>query len=115
MALKKLRNFLAFNFGGFATGKRFVVVGQQPWKDFKTGEVLGTKVEVVIAQDKTDYSLKEGEVANNLYEKLFFKIPKVIEVPMNVEVRFSGVTASVYGEYFNQLSIAAKDIEVLSK
>lgn len=116
MALKKLRNFLAFNFVGFAQGKRFLSVSQQPWKDFKTGEILGTKVEAVIAQDKTDYGLKDGEVAcSNLYEKLVFKVPKVIEIPMNVEIRPKNPVATVYGDYQNQLSITAEDIEVLSK
>lgn len=115
MALKKLRNFLAFNFVGFAQGKRFLSVSQQPWKDFKTGEILGTKVEAVIAQDKTDYGLKDGEVVSNLYEKLVFKIPKEIQIPVNVEIRPKNPVAIVFGEYQNQLSITAEDIEVLSK
>lgn len=115
MALKKLRNFLTFDYVGFAKGKRLLSVGQQPWKDFKTGEVLGTKVEAVIAQDKTDYGLKDGETVTNLYEKLTFKIPKVIEIPMNVEIRPKNPVATVYGDYQNQLSITAEDIEVLSK
>lgn len=115
MALKKLRNFLKFDDVEFFKGKRLLSVNQQPWKDFKTGEVLGTKVETVIMQDKTDYGLKDGEVVSNLYEKLTFKIPKVIEIPMNVEIRPKNPVATVYGDYQNQLSITAEDIEVLSK
>lgn len=115
MALKKLRNFLKFDDVEFFKGKRLLSVSQQPWKDFKTGEALGTKVEAVIAQDKTDYGLKDGEVVSNLYEKLVFKIPKVIEIPMNVEIRPKNPVATVYGDYQNQLSITAEDIEVLSK
>lgn len=115
VALKKLRNFLMFDYERFAKGKRLLSVSQQPWKDFKTSEVLGTKIETVIALDKTNYGLKDGEVVSNLYEKLVFKIPKVIEIPMNVEIRPKNPVATVYGDYQNQLSITAEDIEVLSK
>ena len=86
VALKKLRNFLMFDYESFAKGKRLLSVSQQPWKDFKTSEVLGSKIEAVIAQDKTDYGLKDGEVVSNLYEKLVFKIPKEIQIPVNVEI-----------------------------
>ena len=54
-----------------------------------------------VAQDKTDYGLKDGEVVSNLYEKLVFKIPKVIEIPMNVEIRPKNPVATVYGDYQN--------------
>ncbi|MFL0248030.1 hypothetical protein [Candidatus Clostridium stratigraminis] len=90
-------------------------IGQKEWKDFKTGDVLGTKVEVVIVQDKTDYGTTEGEVVNNLYEKLIIKIPKQITVPMNAEVRLKNAEATIYGEYRNQLSVVAEDIEINSK
>lgn len=90
-------------------------IGQREWKDFNTGEVLGTKLDAVIAQDKTDYGTKEGEVVSNLYEKLTIKIPKVITIPMNVEVRLVNAKATVYGEYRNQLSIVAEDIKIITK
>lgn len=115
MSLKKLNKFLYFDFDSFAKGKRFISVGQQEWKDFNNGNILGTRVEIVIAQDKTDYGLAEGEIVNNLYEKLIIKVSKQITIPMNVEVRPINAVATVYGDYRNQLSVIAEDIEIISK
>lgn len=116
MALKKLSKFVFFDFEEFARKKKFLSIGQSPWKDFSTGNISGTKIEVVIAQDRTDYGeVPEGEVVSNIYEKLTIKVPKQIEVPLNVEVRPINAIGSVYGDYRNQLSITAEDIEVVSK
>ena len=53
---------------------------------------------------------------NNLYEKLTVKIPaKLNNLPMNAEVRLVNPEAIVYGEYRNQLSITAENIEVVGK
>ena len=113
--MKKLNLFTYFDFDEFAKGKRFMSIGQQEWKDFKTGDVLGTKVEVVIAQDKTDYGVQDGEVVNNLYEKLTIKQPEKISIPMNVEIKPVNAVATVYGDYRNMLSVTAESIEVISK
>ena len=113
--MKKLSTFTHFDVKAFFEGKRFMSIGQQEWKDFNTNNVLGTKVEAVIVQDKTDYGLQDGEVASNLYEKLTFKVPKVITIPLNVEIRPKNAEATVYGEYRNQLSVIAEDIEIISK
>lgn len=112
--MKKLNMFTYFDFEAFAKGKRFMTIGQQAWKDYNSGEILGTKIETVIAQDKTDYGNQEGEVVNNLYEKLTFKVPMGMNVPMNVEIHLKNVEATVYGEYRNQLSLVAEDVEVVS-
>ena len=73
------------------------------------------KVEVVIAQDKTDYGVQDGEVVNNLYEKLTIKVPEKISIPMNVEIKPVNAVATVYGDYRNMLSVTAESIEVISK
>ena len=113
--MKKLNMFTYFDFDAFANGKRFMSIGIQPWKNFDSGEVEGTKIEAVIVQDKTDYGNKEGEVTSNLYEKLTFKVPKEISIPMNVEIRPVNAEATVYGEYRNQLSVIAENLEVVGK
>jgi hypothetical protein len=113
--MKKLNMFSYFDWERFAEKKRFVSTGIQPWKDFESGEVIGTKVEAVIAQDGTSYGNKEGEIISNIYEKLTFKVPKKIDIPMNVEIRPVNVEATVYGDYRNQLSITAEDVEVIGK
>lgn len=115
MSLKKLNKFSYFDFEGFSEGKKYLCIGLQDWKDFNSGEIIGTKVTAVIAQDKTDYELQNGEVVNNLYEKLDFKIGKKINIPLNVEVRPINAEATIYGDYRNQLSIIAEDIEVIGK
>lgn len=113
--MKKLGMFTFFDFEAFAKGKSFVSTGIQPWKVFESGEVIGTKVEAVIARDKTNYNCKEGEVISNLYEKVTFKLPMEIDIPINVEIRPINAEATVYGDYRNQLSITAESIEVVSK
>lgn len=113
--MKKLNLFTYFDFDEFAKGKRFMSIGQQEWRDYKTGDVLGTKVEVVIVQDKTDYGVQDGKVVSNLYEKLAIKVPKKIAVPMNVEIKMVNAVATVYGDFRNQLSVVVDDVEVISK
>ena len=116
MSLKKLNRFSYFDIDEFLEKKKLLTVGVSEWKDFDTQNVLGTKVEVVIAADKTDYGNAEGEVVSNLYEKLTVKIPaKLNNLPMNAEVKLVNPEAIVYGEYRNQLSITAENIEVVGK
>ena len=78
MALKKLGMFNYFDIEGFLEKIRLLTVGQAPWKDFESGAIKGTKVEVVIAGDKHKYNTANGEVVNNIYEKLTIKVPKDI-------------------------------------
>ena len=72
-------------------------------------------MEVVIIGDKHNYNTANGEQISNIYEKLTVKVPKDIDVPMNSHVRLLNVYATVYGQYRNQLSIVADDIEVIKK
>ncbi len=114
--MKKLRQFLRFDFEGFAKDKDFVVTGIGPWADFDTKEHLGTKVEVVIAKDKTPYQLKDGEVVTNAYEKLTFKVAKDgVTFPAGTHVVPVGVNATVYGDYMNKLSVKCQDVRPVPK
>lgn len=116
MSLKKLSQFQYFDIDEFLTGKKLITIGIQDWKDFETQNILGSKVEVVIAVDKTHYAVANGEVASNAYEKLTVKIPlKLTNIPMNTEVRLINPEAVVYGEFRNMLSITAENIEVIGK
>ena len=115
MALKKLNQFNHFDTEEFFSKLSLIAIGKSAWKDFASGNVLGTKVEVVIASDKHDYYTQNGEVVNNIYEKIMIKIPKEVDVPMNAKVRPVNPVATIYGEYRNQLSVTAEDIEVLGK
>lgn len=117
MSLKKLSHFQYFDIEGFLEKKKLMTIGVQEWKDFDTQKVLGTKIELVIIVDKTDYGTTTGdEVVSNLYEKLTVKIPaKLTNVPINAEVKLINPEAVVYGEYRNNLSITADNIEIVGK
>ena len=114
--MKKLSKYLYFDFQGFAKGKRFMCTAVQPWSDYATGEIIGTKVEGVIVEDKTDYGESEnGEKISNLFEKLMFKVPAKIDVPLQAEIIPVNPVAKVYGEFQNKLSITADDVQVVGK
>lgn len=85
--MKYLRQYEYFDWNGFAKQKKFMTVGISPLTDYETKELIGTKVEVVITSDSTPYERKENEQGSNLFEKLIVKVPKQIDVPMQVEVQ----------------------------
>lgn len=115
MALKKLNQFLNFDWKGFEQGKRFMVVGISELKDYDTKKHLGTKVEVVISDDRTQYVQKDGEKVSNLYEKITFKVRKDVNIPLNSYILPVGAEAKIYGDYRNQLSVTCSDIQILSQ
>ena len=109
--MKFLTMYLKFAWESFSEGKRFMCIGTREWKEHDTKNHLGTLVDSVIMQDKTDYG-KEG---SNIYEKLTFKVAKDVDVPMNAEIIPKNVEAVVYGDFRNQLSCTAEDIEIVTK
>ncbi len=116
MSLKKLSMFQYFDIDGFLAKKKLMLVGSQEWREFQTQRVLGTKIDVVIVSDETDYGNADGNVVNNLYEKLSVKIPaKLSNLPMKALIKLHAPTAVVYGEYRNALSITADNIEIVGK
>lgn len=114
MALKKLNQFLKFDFSRFQHGKILQVIGISEWKEYKTDKHLGVKIETVITKDATEYIQKEGEKVSNLYEKLVFKCAKDIKVPLNAIIEPINPVATVYGDFRNQLSIVIDDIRVIT-
>lgn len=113
--MKYLRQFECFDWNAFAKDKEFMTIGLAPLHDYQTKEIIGTKVEVVITKDTTPYDRKVGEQGSNLFEKLTVKIPKQIDVPMNVKIQLKNAFCNVYGDYRNQLSVYAEDIIVIDK
>lgn len=110
--MKKLSMFSVFLWDKFEEGKRFVCTGCSEWRDFDSGKVIGTKIETAIIEDRTKY---DDPNVTNLYEKIVFKVGKDIKIPLNSEVRFNGVKATVFGEYRNQLSCTAENVTVVSR
>lgn len=113
--MKKLSQFLVFDWNAFAKDKRFLCVGGGEWVDFETKAHKGTKIEVVITTDHTPYKLRDGEVVSNRFEKLAFKVAADVDIPIDQYVEPTGVTAKVYGDYRNLLSVEAGGITVQPK
>lgn len=114
MGLKKLSQFLKFDFDEFIKGKACQVTSTGEWVDFTSKVHMGTKLEAVITRDATPYKQKEGENVTNLYEKLTFKVRKDVKVPVGAYVVPVNAVATVYGDYRNQLSVTADDIRVIT-
>lgn len=114
--MKHLNFFSRFALEEFLRGKELTVTSCSPWADFTTGVVQGTKVEMAITKDDTDYPLaKDGNpVATNLYEKMTVKVPKAISIPAGAIVAIINGTGNVYGDYRNQLSVKAEDVKVIT-
>lgn len=112
--MKGLSQFQLFDWDAFAQGKVFVVTGISDYADYASKQHLGTKVDCVIAVDKTPYESKNGNVITNRYEKITFKVGKDVNLPLDARVVPKGVTARIYGDYRNLLSVKCDDIAVLS-
>ncbi len=113
--MKGLNQFLFFNWEAFAEGKSFVVIGVSEYLDFDTKEHLGTKVDCVIAVDKTPYKFKDGNTFSNRFEKISFKVSKDINVPIDSRVMPKNVVATVWKEKetnIPQLSVKCEDLAI---
>lgn len=117
--LKNLRQFITFNWEAFAKDKVFVCTGVKPWLKYengeKTNERLGTSVEAVIFHDKTKYESASGEDITNRFEKLTFKVPAEITIPLDKQIVPVDVQARVWGDFQNNLSIEASRVDVVEK
>ena len=118
MALKKLNQFLVFDYAKFSHGKVIVCTGIGEWLDYNTKDHKGTKVEGAIIKDNTLYDQKNGESVSNLYEKIIFKCKKDIQIPVGAVITPVNAVAKAYGEngakFVNQLSITCDDVKVLA-
>lgn len=111
--MKNLSQFMYFDIDGFLTGKTLLLIRIDPWLKYDTKENLGTKAELVITSDKTDYG--NSAKSNNLYEKIVVKVPKELNLPLNSTVKLIEPVANVYGDYRNQLSIVSENLEVVKQ
>lgn len=111
--MKKLSQFLKFDFEEFSVGKLYQVIGIAPWVDYNTKAHMGIKLETIIAKDTTPYKCKDGEVVTNRYEKLTFKCKKDVQVPINAYIMPVNAVGVVYGDYRNQLSVTVDDVKIM--
>ena len=58
--MNSLNSFMKFDWEAFAADKEFTVTGCSEWNDYNTKAYLGTKIDVIITKDNTDYHSKNG-------------------------------------------------------
>lgn len=113
MSLKKLHKFMIFDWNAFSKDKTLKVIGSIPWIDYHTKEEVGTRIEIVIVKDETDY---QANVSNE-FEKLSIKVQeRNVSYPHGAIIRVENAKCCIYGDYRNQLSINANlaDIHVVN-
>lgn len=116
--MKALNKFMEFNWERFSTGKEFTVTECTSWTDYNTHETLGTRIEVIITKDETDYNMKNGNETSNLYQRLIFKVTKNVNVDINSKIVPINPVVKAYGldrdgkfsSYLNCLSIQCEDV-----
>lgn len=116
--LKGLHGFEGdFKANEFLSGKKLAAIECKEWRETndglkKSGAILGTKVTVVILEDKTTYQpSKDGTPISNRYAQLTVKVRKVgLSIPVDTIVELVNPTAKVWGDYRNKLSITADDV-----
>ena len=114
MALKKLNDFIFFDFKKFWEGKAGVCTSLEPWIDFESKKVVGTKAKIAIVKDETQYRQKDGENVTNKFESFIVKIPKTeVNDLVDRPVRIINPVATVYGQYRNELSVKADDVQAI--
>ena len=112
--MKGLKQFLKFDNQRFFNGKKFICADCRDWVDYKSKDVVGTRVDALCVQDDTEYALpKDGVPISNKYERFTFKIEgKKLSVPVDAQIAPINPQGSIYGEYQNSLSIRVDDIRV---
>ena len=108
--MKKLRKGLKFDAAWFFRGKVLVATECRPWTDYNTKEELGTKVEVVITKDATDYG---DPTVSNVFERFSIKVGRKIEVPAGSIVMPVDPECTVYGNFSENLSVKASDLRIV--
>lgn len=114
--MKKLKEFQKFDIVKFIKGKEFAV--KEIKEDFeyrdgvKTGNIKGSVIKLLITKDETIYA--DGSQSINLFEVVNLKTPYLIsqlsELKQGdkIDIKQLGtLTAVVYGQYANELSITA--------
>lgn len=114
--MNNLGQFTRFDAAAFLTGKKLQYVDKANWVDHDSGALLGTRVDLVIIEDKTDYKVKaDGTPARtNRFEKLTVKVPGAVSLSDDAMVEIVNPVGTVWGEYRNQLSLKADEVREIA-
>nr|WP_072536925.1 hypothetical protein [Anaerococcus mediterraneensis] len=111
--MKGLSKFMAFNASAFFKDKEIMVIANEDWVDYENGkptEPKGTKYKCMIVTDKTNYG--EGASKLNEGEQIIIKVEgKAKPYDKFSRVKMINPKCNVYGEYRNNISITAEDVE----
>lgn len=112
-----LNQFNSFDCNGFLKDKTTIVTACKPWTDYEDkSKVLGTRVEVVIYQDNTQYKQKPGENVTNLFEKFTYKVKRLnLQLPPKTVVTPVNPVGQIYGDFRNSLSVTCDDLQVVPR
>lgn len=118
--MKSLNQFVNFDHNAFLRGKLLVFVSEKEYQKYEDGNPVGReglRVELIIMKDETQY--KDGRTQDNLYEKMYVKVPTPktsLGIELNQPVKVVNVfKSSVYGKYRNELSLTAENVVPLEK
>lgn len=110
--MQGLNYFAKFDTDAFFKGKVFSAQRCPIWQDYNTKATLGTRVECVIIEDKTEYP-KDG--IGNRYEKITFKVPREVSIPSDSIVVPVNPVATIYGDHRDQLSVKCDDVKIVTQ
>lgn len=111
--MRFLNQFSGFDTLRFLQGKELSVMSCRDWVDYSTKAHMGTRVTVAITADQTEYQRKDGDDSTNLYEQFNVKCSKNLKIPAGTRVELVNPVGTIYGDFRNQLSIRADDIQVV--
>lgn len=114
--MHNLGQFLEFRTQDFLRGKKLQFVDKSNWVDRDTGALLGTRVDLVIIEDGTEYKSKaDGTPARtNRFEKITVKVPGAVSLPDDALVELVNPVGTVWGDYRNQLSLKADEVREIA-
>lgn len=88
-------------------------VASQPWIDFDSKAKLGTKYTLIILQGATDYGNKDITNAGQTFD---VKVPNEAKTfKLLAKVKLINPTATIYGDFQNQLSVKANDVKLIGQ
>lgn len=110
--MKQLNSFLEFNTNKFFEGKDLRITGDDQWVEYVNNvpqPPKGTKYKCFIITDNTKYG--DDIVGVNEGEAIIIKVPASKKPYKKLsKVKLVNPQCRVYGDYRNQLSITADDI-----
>ena len=118
--LKNVQMFNKFDAEAFFKGKKLLFIKASEWQERdpegNVSRLLGSKVQALIAEDKTDYG--SAKASANFGETITIKVKDIAPSafaklePMKTILEVQFAKATVYGPYRNELSLIASNIEV---